>query len=82
MSEPIIGVVGQGMSFHRLLNDVNSLPKVDFPCVGEVSSEQMSLCLDMLKTTPSKTSYAARPTKKTIKKFRKSLQKAGIKFNE
>lgn len=31
MSEPIIGAVGQGMSFHRLLNNVNNLPKVEFP---------------------------------------------------
>lgn len=74
MSEPIIGVVGQGMSFNRLLSDVNNLPKVEFPCVGEVSSEQVSLFIDLLKTTPCKTSYVARPTKKTIKKFRKSLK--------
>ena len=79
MSKPVIGVVGQGMSFNRLFNDVNDASKVEFPCVGEVPSEQMSLYLDILKTTTSKTSYAAMPiSKKTLKKYRKSLRKYGI----
>lgn len=76
MSKLVIGVVGQGMSFHRLFNDIKDVSKIEFPCVGEVSSEQMSLYMDHLKTTPSKTSYAARPiSKKNIKKLQKSLRK-------
>ena len=31
MSEPVIGVVGQGMSFSRLFNDVNDVSKIEFP---------------------------------------------------
>lgn len=79
MSEPVIGVVGQGMSFHQLFNDVNDASKIEFPCVGEVSSEQLASYMDHMKNAPCITSYAAEPlSEKTLEKYRKSLRKFGI----